>query len=134
MTAHPSANPGTVADLHALTWKIPTPRGLWYRAFVVVPAGVYVTAEVEVLVMKQITKAAEVGVAEVIAAITDHGRAKQADFHPVAELRGIKHHMPAGTMRLVSESLTSKVRVPDRARLEELVGELNVAISQIRRI
>ncbi len=120
-----------------LQWTVPTPRGLWYRAFVVTPKGVFLTAEIDVTSMQAISEAANAvdGSAEGWASLRKAlatKRFKQPTFVPLGEITGISRNVTGGWIDLVSESDTTRARVPNRDQLAEVADALSVAVKAAR--
>lgn len=111
-----------------LDWTIPSPRGLWYRAIVLVGPGVFVTAEIDVTMLKRIRNARADGPRAVSAVLLDHGRFKRPEFLRFNEITGVKLERSTGLMHIASAATTVSVRVPDRHRLESLGHDFGEAL------
>lgn len=115
------------------SWTIPTPRGLWYQAFVFVDRGVFLTDRIDITTLKSIQKATALGTAATVKALTDHGRFKRPTFTPYDRLRGLRANHTGGTIELqvASDSgapATLRANVPNRERLEALPDEFKSAV------
>lgn len=111
------------------SWTIPTPRGLWYQAFVFVDRGVFLTDRIDITTLKGIQKASSGGTASTVKELTEHGRFKRPTFTPYAEVKGLRANQSAGTIELQSGEETLKANVPNRERLEVLPTEFKAALA-----
>ena len=111
------------------SWTIPTPRGLWYQAFVFVDRGVFLTDRVDITTLKAIQKASVNGTAATVKELTEHGRFKRPTFVPYPQFKGLKANEGAGTIELHSETDILKANVPNRERLEALPDECKDALA-----
>lgn len=111
------------------SWTIPTPRGLWYQAFVFVDRGVFLTDRVDITTLKGIQKASVSGTAATVKELTEHGRFKRPTFTPYAEVKGLRANQGAGTIELQAGEEILKANVPNRERLEALPAEFKAALA-----
>lgn len=111
------------------SWTIPSPRGLWYQAFVFVDRGVFLTDRIDITTLKSIQKAATAGTAATVKVLTDHGRFKRPTFIPYAQVKGLRANQGAGTVELHSDEEILKANVPNRERLAALPGECKAALA-----
>ena len=111
------------------SWTIPTPRGLWYQAFVFVDRGVFLTDRIDITTLKAIQKASTGGTAATVKELTEHGRFKRPTFTPYAEVKGLRANQGAGTIELQSGNEILKANVPNRERLEALPGDFKAALA-----
>ena len=111
------------------SWTIPTPRGLWYQAFVFVDRGVFLTDRIDITTLKAIQKASAGGTAATVKELTEHGRFKRPTFTPYDEVKGLRPNQGAGTIELQSGDEILKANVPNRERLEALPGDFKAALA-----
>lgn len=111
------------------SWTIPSPRGLWYQAFVFVDRGVFLTDRVDITTLKGIQKASLNGTAATVKKLTEHGRFNRPTFVPYSELKGLRASQGAGTIELQNGDEILKANVPNRERLEALPGEFRAALA-----
>lgn len=110
-----------------LSWTIPTPRGLWYQAFVFVDRGVFLTDRVDIATLKRIQRASQDGTAATVKELTEHGRFKRPMFVPYADVKGLRTNLTGGTIELETANEPLKANVPNRERLELLAQEFRSA-------
>ncbi len=103
-----------------LTWAIPTPHGLWYRAIVVIDRGIFVTPKVDVTTLDSARAAAATDAAELIENLTGHGRFKRPQFLAWKSITGIRSNASTGAIDIECGEQTVSVTIPDRERLEKL--------------
>lgn len=112
--------------MHVLSWKIPTPKGLWYRALVGVQKGLFVTPDVDVTTLNAIKAAAKTGPADVVQELNGNGRSKRAQFVAWNEVTAIRATPGMGTLEIESAGREPLVvKVADRERLEQLHQSAN---------
>lgn len=111
------------------SWTIPTPRGLWYQAFVFVDRGVFLTDRIDITTLKAIQKASAGGTATTVKELTEHGRFKRPTFTLYADVKGLRANYSSGTIELKSGEEILKANVPNRERLEALPGEFKAALA-----
>lgn len=116
-----------------LSWTIPTPRGLWYQAFVFVDRGVFLTDRIDIATLKRIQKATAGGTASTVKELTDNGRFKRPVFIPYTDVKGLKANATGGTIELHTSSDSLKASVPNRDRLDLLPGEFRSALAVFTR-
>lgn len=112
-----------------LSWTIPTPRGLWYQAFVFVDRGVFLTDRTDISTLKRIQKASHDGTAATVKELTDHGRFKRPSFVPYTDVRSLRVNQGAGTVELETINGVHKANVPNRDRLQVLPEQFTTALT-----
>lgn len=114
------------------SWTIPTPRGLWYQAFVFVDRGVFLTDRVDITTLKRIQKATAGGTAATVKELTEHGRFKRPTFTPYSDVSGLRANITGGTIELQTTSELLKANVPNRERLEALPADFKAALATFK--
>lgn len=112
-----------------LSWTIPSPKGLWYQAFVFVDRGVFLTDRIDITTLKRIQKATAGGTASTVKELTDHGRFNRPVFTPFEELKGLRVNTTGGTVELQTSGDTLKATVPNRDRLQLMSEEFRTALA-----
>ena len=108
-------------DVHVLPWKVPTPRGLWHRAFVLTERGCFVTPDIDYTMMQSIKAAAAEGAEEVVRVMTEHGRSKRVQFLPWADITTVRVSPGLGLIEIGGDDRGMLgVKIPDRERLEKV--------------
>ncbi len=106
-------------------WTIPTPRGLWYQAVVFVEKAIFVTAEVDVTMMRTIKAVVPGGPRPLMETMLNHGRFKKPTIIKVTDLTDLKRDATKGLLEFYNaDGLVVKVKIPDRDRLDEVAKDV----------
>ncbi len=112
-----------------LTWTIPSPQGLWYRAIVVIDQGLFVTPKIDVTTLESCKSAASTDTAELVEILTGHGRFKRPQFLAWASITAIRQNSATGSIEIECGEHSVSVTVPDRDRLDKLGRVLAKSLS-----
>lgn len=107
-----------------LTWKVPTPRGLWHRAFVVTEKGLFLTPDIDTTTMNGLREAADSDPAKLLTLLTGHGRSKRSTFFKWHAINAIRHNGSTGIIEVETDDGVTTAKVADRERLEKLARVL----------
>ncbi len=123
------------STVHLLPWTIPKPVGLWYRSFVLVEEGIYVTPEMDFTSFEELKGSIDGGADEVLRVLTDHGRSKRSQFVPIGAVVGVAANEAAGTIHIKVDGDhldDPMVRVPKRDQLPKVAKALAAFVKRAR--
>ena len=104
-----------------LTWTIPAPQGLWYRAIIVIDRGMFITPKIDYTTLEALKSAAETDTAKLIDVLTGHGRFSRPQYLNWTSITAIRMNTSAGLIEIeAGDDGATSVAVPDRDRLEKL--------------
>jgi hypothetical protein len=115
-----------------LTWTIPTPQGLWYRAIVVIDKGIFITPKIDVTTLESFKTAAASDTSELVEALTGHGRFARPQYLNWSSITAIRSNASAGLIEIEAGDNATSVAVPDRDRLEKLGRVLAASLKASR--
>ncbi len=118
--------------IRLLTWKVPTPRGLWHRAFVVTEKGLFLTPDIDTTTMNGLKKAADSDPGELLAQLTGHGRFKRSTFLAWPSITSVRHNGATGIIEVETEDGVTTAKVADRERLEKLARVLAATTAALK--
>lgn len=110
----------TISEPRLLTWAIPTPQGLWYRAVVVIDRGVFVTPRVDVTTLEALKTASAEGTTELVKALTEHGRSKRPDYVAWESITAIRQNSSVGEIEIEADEKVISFTIPDRERMDKI--------------